>query len=96
MDAVTVMVLMIATLLILGALGEFIFTRTGIPDMIWLVVAGIAAGPAFHIIEPEMFEPIIPFFGAVALIAILAGEGVNLRISEVSEAAPRAFPKPQF
>jgi cell volume regulation protein A len=91
MDAVTVMVLMIATLLILGALGEFIFTRTGIPDMIWLVVAGIVAGPALHIIEPEMFKPIIPFFGAVALVAILAGGGVNLRISEVSEAAPRAF-----
>jgi cell volume regulation protein A len=45
MDAATQMIFMIATLLLLGALGEFIFSRTGIPDMIWLVVAGIVAGP---------------------------------------------------
>ena len=91
MDAVTGMVFMIAVLLLLGALGEYIFTRSGIPDVIWLVAAGIVAGPALDIIHPEMFKPIIPFFGAVALVSILAGGGVKLRISEVTEAAPRAF-----
>lgn len=91
MDAVTQMIFMIAVLLLLGALGEYIFTRSGIPDVIWLVAAGIVAGPALHIIEPEMFKPIIPFFGAVALVSILAGGGLKLRISEVTEAAPRAF-----
>ena len=91
MDAVTGMIFMIAILLLLGALGEYIFTRSGIPDVIWLVTAGIVAGPALHIIEPEMFKPIIPFFGAVALVSILAGGGVKLRISEVTDAAPRAF-----
>ena len=91
MDAVTQMVFMIATLLLLGALGEFIFSRTGIPDMIWLVVAGIVAGPVLKVVDPKLFEPISPFFGAVALVSILAGGGVKLRISEVTEAAPRAF-----
>jgi cell volume regulation protein A len=91
MDAVTGMVFMIAVLLLLGALGEYIFTRSGIPDVIWLVAAGIVAGPMLNIIQPEMFKPIIPFFGAVALVSILAGGGVKLRISEVTEAAPRAF-----
>ena len=91
MDAVTEMIFMIAVLLLLGALGEYIFTRSGIPDVIWLVAAGIVAGPMLNIIQPEMFKPIIPFFGAVALVSILAGGGVKLRISEVTEAAPRAF-----
>ena len=91
MDAVTQMVFMIAALILLGALGEFIFTRTGIPDMIWLVVTGIVAGPVLKIIQPELFKPVIPFFGAVALVSILAGGGIKLRISEVAEAAPRAF-----
>lgn len=91
MDAVTGMIFMIAALLLLGALGEYIFSRSGIPDVIWLVVAGIVAGPALHIIQTEMFKPIIPFFGAVALVTILAGGGLKLRISEVKEAAPRAF-----
>lgn len=91
MDAVTQMVFMVAALILLGALGEFIFSRTGIPDMVWLVVFGIVAGPGLHISRPEMFEPIIPFFGAVALVSILAGGGAKLRISEVTQAAPRAF-----
>ncbi|UCF90835.1 MAG: cation:proton antiporter [Desulfobacterales bacterium] len=91
MDAVTQMIFMIATFLLPGALGEFIFSRTGIPDMIWLVVTGIVAGPVFNIIQPALFKPIIPFFGAVALVSILAGGGLKLRISEVAEAAPRAF-----
>ena len=91
MDAVTEMIFMIAVLLLLGALGEYIFTRSGIPDVIWLVAAGIVAGPMLNIIQPEMFKPIIPFFGAVALVSILAGGGVKLRISEVTEAAQRAF-----
>jgi len=54
-------------------------------------VAGIIAGPTLQIIQPEMFKPIIPFFGAVALVSILAGGGVKLRISEVTDAAARAF-----
>ena len=91
MDAVTQMVFMIAILLLLGAVGEFIFSRTGIPDMIWLVVAGIVAGPVLKVIDPKLFEPILPFFGAVALVSILGGGGISLRISEVTEAAPRAL-----
>jgi len=49
MDAVTQMVFMIATLILLGALGEYIFNHTGIPDMIWLVATGIVAGPVSNI-----------------------------------------------
>lgn len=91
MDPVLQMVFLIALIIILGALGEFIFTRTSIPDMVWLVAAGIVAGPVLKIISPDMLTPIMPFFGAIALIAILAGGGLKLRISEVTEAAPRAI-----
>lgn len=91
MDAVTQMIFMIAGLMALGAVGEFIFNRTGIPDMIWLVLAGIVVGPVFQVLDSHFLEPILPFFGAVALVSILAGGGLRLRISEVAEAAPRAF-----
>jgi len=91
MDPVLQMVFMIALIIILGALGEFIFTRTGIPDMVWLVAAGIIAGPLLQIVSAEMLTPILPFFGALALIAILGGGALKLRFAEVAEAAPRAF-----
>ena len=73
MDPVVQMALMLAALLLLGALGEFIFSRTGVPDMIWLVAAGIVAGPVFKLLKPEIFTPILPFFGAIALMLAAAG-----------------------
>lgn len=91
MDPVVQMALMIAGLLLLGALGEFIFSRTGVPDMIWLVAAGIVAGPVFKLVKPEVLTPALPFFGAIALIVILLGGGLKFRIADVAAAAPRAL-----
>ena len=91
MDPVLQMVFLIAFIIILGALGEYIFERTSIPDMVWLVAAGIVAGPILDVISPGMLQPVMPFFGAIALISILAGGGLKLRIAEVTEAAPRAI-----
>ena len=91
MDPVLQMVFLIAFIIILGAMGEYVFSRTSIPDMIWLVAAGIGVGPVLNVISPEMLKPVMPFFGAVALVSILAGGGLKLRIAEVTEAAPRAI-----
>jgi Na+:H+ antiporter len=38
MDPVVKLVVEIAGILLLGALGEFIFARTRVPDVVWLVV----------------------------------------------------------
>ena len=72
-----------------GALGEIIFTRTRVPDVVWLVGAGIVAGPLLGIISPELLQPGIPFFGAIALTVILSGGAFRLQLSEVAAAAPR-------
>ena len=47
MDPVATTMILIAGLLLVGALGEFVFARTGVPDVVWLVAAGILAGPVF-------------------------------------------------
>jgi cell volume regulation protein A len=91
MDPVTQMTLIITALLVVGALGEIFFARTGIPDVIWLVAAGILAGPVFNVISPEMLQPILPFFGAFALVVILTGGGLQLNLANVMGAAPRAL-----
>jgi Kef-type K+ transport system membrane component KefB len=46
MDPVVALVLAVAGILLLGALGEFIFARTRVPDVVWLVIAGILADPS--------------------------------------------------
>jgi len=81
----------ISGLLLVGAFGEFIFARTRVPDVVWLVAAGILAGPVFELVSPQILTPAIPFFGAIALTVILAGGAFRLRLSEVAAAAPRGI-----
>ena len=91
MDTVAQTMVVIAGLLLVGAFGEFIFARTRVPDVVWLVAAGILAGPVFELISPQVLTPAIPFFGAIALTVILAGGAFRLRLSEVAAAAPRGI-----
>jgi cell volume regulation protein A len=91
MGSVGQLLVVVAGLLLIGALGEFIFARTGIPDVVWLVLAGILAGPVFEIVSPKVLEPAVPFFGAIALTIILSSGASRLRLTEVAAAAPRAL-----
>jgi potassium/hydrogen antiporter len=91
MDPVVKLVVVLAGILLLGALGEFIFARTRIPDVIWLVAAGILAGPVFGLIPAGLLTSGIPFFGAIALTIILSNGAYRLQLSEVTAAAPRGI-----
>ncbi len=91
MDPVARVVVEIAGILLLGALGEFIFARTRVPDVVWLVSAGILAGPIFGLIPSGLLRPGIPFFGAIALTVILSSGAFRLQLTEVAAAAPRGI-----
>jgi cell volume regulation protein A len=91
MDPVVKLVVEIAGILLLGALGEFIFARTRVPDVVWLVAAGILAGPVFGLIPAGLLKAGIPFFGAIALTVILSSGAFRLQLTEVAAAAPRGI-----
>jgi len=91
MTPVAQLLVVVAALLLIGAAGEFIFSRTNIPDVVWLVLAGILAGPVFEVVSPTLLAPAVPFFGAIALTVILSGGAYRLRLTEVAAAAPRAL-----
>ena len=91
MDPVVQLVVEVAGILLLGALGEFIFTRTRVPDVVWLVAAGILAGPISGRIPADLLTSGIPFFGAIALTVILSGGAFRLQLTEVAAAAPRGI-----
>jgi len=50
----------------MGVLGEAFFKKTGIPDILFLMVLGIIIGPVLGIIQPEAVLKIVPYFAAVA------------------------------
>ena len=57
LDSVSQMIIILSAVLLLGRLGEYIFSKTSIPDMLWLVLAGILAGPVFNLIPAEILLP---------------------------------------
>ena len=66
-----ILLLAASVVIIMGVLGEAFFKRTGIPDILFLMVLGIIIGPILGIIQPEAVLQIVPYFAAVALIVIM-------------------------
>lgn len=90
MDSVALFCLAIAGIFLIGAIGEVIFQRTNVPDVIWLILAGMIMGPVLGWLTPELLNGIAPYFAAVTLVVVLFEGGSTLNLSELSRAAPRS------
>ncbi len=51
MDPVLLFLLSFAAIFIVGIAGEMVFARTGVPDVIWLMLVGIIIGPVLHLVS---------------------------------------------
>ncbi len=91
MSGVSVMLLLIAGIFLVGALGEVVFARTRIPDVVWLIICGWILGPVFGVLDKTLLLGIAPYFAAFALIVILFNGGTSLKLDSVMRAAPRAL-----
>lgn len=84
-----VYLLMIGGLFLLGAVGEIIFARTQIPDVVWLILAGVVLR-ATGAVDPAQLEGVLPLFSALTLIIVLFDGGRQLVIDDLVRAAPKA------
>jgi cell volume regulation protein A len=80
---------MIAAVFLLGAVGEVIFSRTQVPDVVWLILAGVALN-ASGAVDPANLDPVLPLFSALTLIIVLFEGGRQIVINELITVAPRA------
>lgn len=90
MDPVWLFLLSIAGIFLIGALGEITFQRTNIPDVIWLILAGILIGPVLGFVTRPTLGEIAPYFAALTLVIVLFEGGTTLKLRELSRAAPRS------
>jgi len=90
MDPVSLFLLTVAGIFLVGIIGEVVFQKTSIPDVIWLIAIGALLGPITGLISRPMLEGVAPFFGALTLVVVLFEGGSQLRLSELGAAAPRA------
>lgn len=78
-------------IILIGYVGDYLFRKSGIPDVLILIFFGLLLGPLFHIINPSVLEPISPIFVSLALMIILFDGGLNLNLHKVIQQSPKAL-----
>lgn len=73
----------VGVVIVIGYLAEVFFSKTRIPDVIWLIGLGILIGPVFGVVKPLDVEGAAEFFTAFALLFILFEGGLHIRINDL-------------
>ena len=81
---------LIGGIIVLGFVSRLIFERTGIPDVMWLLLLGLLLGPIYQTINPTLLSSVAPVFAALALAMILFDAGLNMEFYKVLREFPRA------
>ena len=77
-------------ILLIGFLGDYLFRKTGIPDILILFIMGALVGPILKIVDVSSLASMAPLLSSLALTVLLFDGGLNLRLREVIAQSPRA------
>jgi len=80
-----------AVIIVIGFLGNALFERTGLPDMLFLIVLGYVVGPWLRLFDPLSVIALAPYLAALALVFILFDGGMHMNIHQVISESPRAI-----
>jgi cell volume regulation protein A len=89
-EYVSLVLIISALIVIIGFLGNYFFERTGLPDMLFLIILGIVFGPVLRVFDPTVVGGLAPYIAALALVYILFDGGMRMDISQVLSHSPRA------
>lgn len=83
-------------IMILGFVGNYIFNKTQIPSIIWLLLFGLIIGAIikfynFQVLSPDSLGQIAGLVGAIAIVVILFDGGINTDIHQLFRGAPRGL-----
>jgi cell volume regulation protein A len=83
--------ILVSVIILIGFFGGLVFKKTGIPDIIWLLLFGLVVGV---FISPELkgqFLLVSSFFATIAIIVILFDGGINMDLYKLLKGAPRGL-----
>lgn len=90
MSPVTLFLICLAAIFLIGTFGEVVFTRTKVPDVVWLIVVGILIGPVLGIVSRATLLSVAPYFSALTLVLVLFEGGSRLDLVQLYRAAARS------
>ena len=90
MSPVTLFLVCLAAIFLIGTFGEVVFSRTKVPDVVWLILVGIFLGPVLHVVTRETLLSVAPYFSALTLVLVLFEGGSRLDIVQLYRAAARS------
>lgn len=90
-DIVTLSFMFVGLIIIIGSLSSYLFRKTGLPDMLFLIGLGLMFGPGLKLIKHEDIIGIAPYIGILALIIILFDGGMHLNLHKIFSESPRAI-----
>lgn len=73
----------IAGILVVGLIGEWLFQRTGIPDAVWLIAVGAGIGPVGGLVHATDLQHAAPLLGALTIIIVLFNGGLDLPFQQL-------------
>jgi cell volume regulation protein A len=90
LDPVLLALILAGFIIVIGFLGNYLLERTGLPDMILLIVLGIIIGPLCGLVNALTVMALAPYLAALALVFILFDGGLAMNIYRVFAESPRA------
>lgn len=79
------LIILVSFTLLVGYISTLIYTKTKIPDIIWLIGLGILIGPVLGVFDKSSFLVLAPFMSIVALNIILFDAGINIDVVTLIE-----------
>lgn len=76
-------IISLAVLIFLAHLFSAMFVKTGVPEVLPLMLLGILIGPILNIVQPSDFGMVDQVFTRILLIIILFDSGLGLRVSQI-------------
>jgi cell volume regulation protein A len=89
-DPVTLALVLGGSIIVIGFLSNYLFERTGFPDMLIIIILGLILGPITGLVDAGSIANLAPYLATLALVFILFDGGMAMNIYRVFSESPRA------
>lgn len=82
--------LVVASIIGMGFISNYIFEKTNVPDILLLLLLGLLIGPVLNLFPRDLFITFVPYISGLALLMILFNGGLNLNLDKLIHKVPQA------